>query len=253
MAMKKPKIIDKTPKLTKYNNGGKRTKTTKIIWHYTGKSGAKAINTINNWFNAITNGYKQNGKYLYASAHYLADLDGTLYSYIPENYIAYTSNSANYYSIGVECATTGTDDHYTDEEYKSMVELGAWLADKHNLDPRKDFLTHTDIVGKAYKICPRYFVEHPSEWKKFKQDCYDYMHNKTQTTVTTKTKYLRVLQDVNIHKTADFKSDSVCGKLTKGTVATIVKKIEKEGTDMYLCKAGYYITASSKYVEMFEK
>ena len=68
MAVSKPTIIDKTPKLTKFNNGGKRFQTTKIIWHYTGKAEAKAINTINNWFNAITNGYKVNGKYLYASS-----------------------------------------------------------------------------------------------------------------------------------------------------------------------------------------
>ncbi|MGM9533842.1 MAG: N-acetylmuramoyl-L-alanine amidase, partial [Intestinibacter sp.] len=239
----KPKVIDKTPKLTKFNNGGKRAKTTKIIWHYTGKAGVKAIDTINNWFNQITQGYKVNGKYIYASSHYLTDLDGSIYSYIPEDYIAYTSNSANSYSIAVECATTGKDDHYTQEEYESMVKLGAYLADKHNLDPRKDFLTHTDIVGKDYKICPRYFVEHPTAWKQFKQDCYDAM----------KTKYLIVLKAVNVHNKPDFESETICGKVEPRTALTIVEKIERQGTDMYLTKAGYYITASSKYVEVFTK
>ena len=252
MSVKKPKIINKTPKLTRFNNGGKRAKTTKIIWHYTGKAGVKAIDTINNWFNEITKGYIQNGKYLYASSHYLADLDGSLYSYIPEDYIAYTSNSANSYSIGVECATTGKDDHYTEEEYKSMVELGAWLAYKYGLDPRKDFLRHTDIVGKAYKICPRYFVEHPTEWKKFKQDCYDYMR-KDKNTPTAKTQYLRVLQEVNVHDKPNFNKNSICGKAEKGEALTIIKKIERKGTDMYYVKAGYYITASTKYVEVFER
>lgn len=62
-----------------------------------------------------------------------------------------------------------------------------------------------------------------------------------------------MLQDVNVHSTPDFKSSSVCGKAEKGEALTIVKKIERSGTDMYLVKAGYYITASSKYVEVFER
>ena len=247
MAVSKPTIIDKTPKLTKFNNGGKRFQTTKIIWHYTGKAEAKAINTINNWFNAITNGYKVNGKYLYASSNYLCDLDGTIYSYIPEDYIAYASNSANKYSISIECATTGSDDHYTESEYESMVQLGAYLADKYNLDPRKDFLTHTDIVGKNYKICPRYFVENPREWEKFKLDCYNKLRKQE------KTKYLRTLTNVNLHNKPNFDESSVCAVAKKGTVLTIIKEIEREGTNMYLTRAGTYITASTKYVETFEK
>lgn len=70
---------------------------------------------------------------------------------------------------------------------------------------------------------------------------------------TTKQQYLRVLQDVNIHSTPDFDASSVCGKVEKGEALTIIKKIERTGTDMYYVKAGYYITASTKYVEVFER
>lgn len=70
---------------------------------------------------------------------------------------------------------------------------------------------------------------------------------------TTKQQYLRVLQDVNIHSTPDFDANSICGKAQKGEALTIIKKIERKGTDMYYVKAGYYITASTKYVEVFEK
>ena len=76
---------------------------------------------------------------------------------------------------------------------------------------------------------------------------------KIPSTTTTKTQYLKVLQDVNVHSTPDFNSSSVCGKAEKGEALTIVKKIERPGTDMYLVKAGYYITASSKYVKVFER
>ena len=78
-----------------------------------------------------------------------------------------------------------------------------------------------------------------------------YIAEKQET--TTKQQYLRVLQDVNIHSTPDFDASSVCGKAEKGEALTIIKKIERTGTDMYYVKAGYYITASPKYVEVFER
>ena len=70
-----------------------------------------------------------------------------------------------------------------------------------------------------------------------------------------KTKYLRVLKDVNMHKTPDFNSESVCGEAKAGTALTIVKRVDVKDskTDMYLVKSGVYITASTKYVEVFEK
>lgn len=183
MTYKKPKITKMTPELTKYNNGGKRSKTTKIAWHYTGSHDVKAIDTLKNWFDKISEGYKINGEYQYISSNYLIDLDGTIYEYIPENYIAYNTNEANEYSIGIECATTGTDDHYTDEEYKSMIQLGAYLADKYNLNPRKDFIRHYDVTGK---ICPKYFVNNPKAWEKFKNDSYNEINNEKDNAVTNK-------------------------------------------------------------------
>lgn len=72
--------------------------------------------------------------------------------------------------------------------------------------------------------------------------------------VASKTKYLRIIADsVNIHSSADFNSSSVVGKVKKGDVFTIAQKIERTGTDMYKLKSGVYITASTKYVEVFER
>lgn len=173
MTVSKPKMINKTPStMTKHIVGGVRRRTTKIAWHYTGAHDVKGINTINNWFNSINRGEQGNR---YASSHFVMDLDGTIYEYIPMKRIAWTTNAANYYSIGIECATTGSDDHYTDEEYVSMVKLGAWLAQYYGLDPREDFIRHYDVTEK---ICPRYFVNHFDKWKQFKLDCYNYLHGK---------------------------------------------------------------------------
>lgn len=69
-----------------------------------------------------------------------------------------------------------------------------------------------------------------------------------------KTKYLRVIADkINIHNKADFNLSSVVGEVEKGDVFTITQKIERTGRDMYKLKSGVYITASPKYVEVFEK
>lgn len=70
---------------------------------------------------------------------------------------------------------------------------------------------------------------------------------------TNKTKYVRILQDVNIHNKADFEKESVVGKVTAGGAYTVVETIKRSGTDMYKLKSGVYITASPKYVEVFEK
>ena len=72
--------------------------------------------------------------------------------------------------------------------------------------------------------------------------------------VASKTKYLRIIADsVNIHSSADFNSSSVVGEVKKGDVYTIAQKIERTETDMYKLKSGVYITASTKYVEVFER
>lgn len=69
-----------------------------------------------------------------------------------------------------------------------------------------------------------------------------------------KTKYLRVIADkINIHNKANFNSSSVVGEVEKGDVFTITEKIERTGTDMYKLKSGVYITASTKYIEVFER
>jgi hypothetical protein len=174
--VQKPEMIEKFMKINKYGRPGtKRRRTTKIAWHFTGQHDVSAKNTVSYFSNVVANGYRVNGRYIYASSHLVMGLEGEIYHIIPFNEIAYTTNSANAYSVGVECATTGSDDHYTDKEYVSMIKTGAWLAKLYGLDPRKDFIRHYDVTGK---ICPRYFVNNVKAWKQFKLDCYNYMIGK---------------------------------------------------------------------------
>ena len=270
MTIMKPAMANKTPKhISGFIAGGKRARTTKIAWHYTGAHDVKAINTINNWFNKINKGYKINGKYVYASSHFLCDLDGTIYKYVPMDRIAWTTNSANSYSIGIECATSGKDDHYTDAEYKSMVKLGAWLAQYYKLDPRTDFIRHYDVTKK---ICPRYFVNNSAKWKQFKLDCYNYMIGKLKDSgirnctngkgnsilntskpapkPTTKKFQIQTLDKLNVRKVADWKAPAVT-TVKKGQFLDVVDTVDaKNGsTKMYKLDSGLYITASTKYVK----
>ena len=69
----------------------------------------------------------------------------------------------------------------------------------------------------------------------------------------TKTKYVRILKDINIHNKPDFDAANVIGKVTAGGAYTVVETIKRTGTDMYKLKSGVYITASPKYVEVFER
>ena len=271
MSIVKPTIVEKWQKKNKYGRPGTPLNYTKVAIHYTGEADVKGSATVNYFNNVVANGTKVNGKYVYASAHFVIDLDGTIYQLIPTDERCYCTNSANRYATGIEVATTGQDNHYTDATYKSMVHLCAWLCDRKGLDCKKDIIRHTDVVGRAYKLCPIYMVLNPSKYTQFKLDCANLKAGKIKTsniinctngkgkvtviptTATTKTKYIRILKDVNIHSKADFNSSSVVGKVTAGGAYTVVETIKRTGTDMYKLKSGVYITASPKYVEVFEK
>ena len=154
--------------------GTKRSRTTKIAWHYTGIAKVPAINTVK-YFENLKAGIKVNGKYTYASSQYVIGLNGEIYQLMPDEEIAYTTNQANSYSIGIECAHLNANGEYTDAEYRSMVWLGVQLCKKYGLNPLKDFIRHYDVTGK---FCPMWFVKHVDAWKQFKQDCYNVLCGK---------------------------------------------------------------------------
>lgn len=273
MAVIKPTTIKKYFTKSKYNRpGDKRSRTTKIAWHYTGKAGVSALSTWN-YFEGLKVGqyYIVNGvkKYIYASSHFIVGLDGEIYECMPLNEIGYTTNEANAYSIGIECATTGSDDHYTDKQYKAMVHLGAWLAQEYKLNPIEDAIRHKDVTGK---VCPRYFVNNIDKWKQFKTDQYNLLKGKitladiknctngkgevTQVKAPvvnyTNKRVVNVSsEDLNIRDTADWNAKP-SGVIKKGGNAEVVSKVSaKNGTtEMYKLKNGKYVTTSDKYVKL---
>lgn len=100
------------------------------------------------------------------SANYVVGLDGEIIRCVPENEIAYASNSYNSISLSIENCHPDKSGKLKDETYESLVRLTAFLADKYGLD-REHIIRHYDVTGK---ICPRYFVEHPDKWEVFLDD-----------------------------------------------------------------------------------
>mgnify|MGYP002710742973 CR=1 FL=1 len=127
--------------------GTKRNRTTKIAVHYVGNANSKAINNRNYFENLKNQG--KNGTY--ASSHYIVGLDGEVIQCVPDDEVAYTTNSANTYSIGIECCH-GSDGTFNSKTRSSLVELVAMLLKKYNLTS-DDIIRHYDVTGKLCPIC----------------------------------------------------------------------------------------------------
>lgn len=279
MSIAKPKIVERWQKKNKYGRPGTYLKATKVAIHYTGQADVEGCKTVSYFNNVVANGYKVNGKYVYASAHFVIDLDGTIYQLIPTNERCYATNSANSYAIGIEVATTGKDNHYTDATYKSMVHLCAWLCHSESIDCKKDIITHTDVVGKSYKLCPIYMVKNPSKMTQFKLDAYNLKAGKIKvadiknctndkgevtkvptmstatSTDTSKMKLIKNIsnENINIRNIADWNGKAI-GQLRPGDSLTYVSTVDaKNGnTKMYKTILGTYVTASNKYTKLIE-
>lgn len=147
----------------------KRGKTTKIAIHWVGNAGSSAKNNRDYFNNSGVS----------ASSHYIVGLDGEIIRCVPEDEIAYTTNSANSYSIGIENCHPDWTGKFNDKTYNSLVELCADLCKRYKLNPLDDLIRHYDVTKKC---CPKWFVDNPKEWNKFKNDVKECMHSDNEVT-----------------------------------------------------------------------
>lgn len=169
------KIIEKLLTPNKYSRPQKKLIGVRgVVVHWVANPQASAEANRNFFEN------RKLGKTGYGSAHYIIDLDGDVIRCIPENEMAYHVGSETYTkealsklstypnncTIGIECCHVDWNGKMTDATYNTLVELATDLLKKYKLTA-DDLWLHKEVVG--WKDCHKWFVDHPDEWKKFKE------------------------------------------------------------------------------------
>ena len=131
-----------------------------IVVHYTANPGSTAQNN-RDYFNGLKDSHETE-----ASSNFIVGLDGEIIQCVPTWEMAYASNSRNIDTVSIECCHPDETGKFTDETYRSLVQLTAWLCVKFNLT-EDQVIRHYDVTGKN---CPKYFVENEDAWAQFKED-----------------------------------------------------------------------------------
>ncbi len=127
-----------------------------IVVHYVGNPNTTAQNNRDYFNKSDTD----------VSSHFVIGLEGEIIQCIPLWEKSAASNHRNGDTISIEVCHPDKSGEFTEEAYEALIKLIVWLCDNFSLD-EKDILRHYDITEKK---CPKYYVEHPKEWKKLKQD-----------------------------------------------------------------------------------
>lgn len=139
-----------------------------IVVHYTANPGSTAMEN-RNYFEGLKDSQKT-----HASSHFIVGLGGEIIQCIPTKEEAYASNTRNSDTLSIECCHYRKDGKFDKKTYASLIRLCAYLCHRFGLT-EKDIIRHYDVTGKN---CPKYFVEHPKAWKKFKSDVKEALDNK---------------------------------------------------------------------------
>ena len=131
-----------------------------IVVHYTANPGSTAQEN-RDYFNGLKDSHETE-----ASSNFIVGLNGEIIQCVPTWEMAYASNSRNIDTVSIECCHPDESGKFTDETYRSLVQLTAWLCVKFNLT-EDQVIRHYDVTGKN---CPKYFVENEDAWAQFKED-----------------------------------------------------------------------------------
>ena len=131
-----------------------------LVIHYTANPGSTAQEN-RDYFNGLQ--YSQETE---ASSNFVVGMDGEIIQCVPTWEVAYASNERNFDTVSIECCHPDDSGEFTDETYRSLVQLTAWLCLKFDLS-EDDVIRHYDVTGK---VCPKYFVDHEDAWEEFRQN-----------------------------------------------------------------------------------
>ena len=143
---------------SEYTRPQTKINPTAIAWHYVGNPSSTALSN-RDYFESLKDSHETK-----ASCHYIIGLEGEIIQCIPDLEKSFCTNQANDYTISIECCHPDNTGKFTEATYKSMIWLGKYLMQKYDI---KNNIRHYDITGK---ICPKWFVDNPNEWEKFKSE-----------------------------------------------------------------------------------
>ncbi len=147
--------------------GIKLEKVNGIVIHYTANPGTEA-KANRDYFESRKD--QENTAVNKVSSHFVVGLDGEIIQCIPLNEIAYASNDRNQDTISIECCHPGKNGKFNKKTYHSLVKLCAWLCARYEIADKADIIRHYDVTGK---LCPLYYVKHPSKWEKLQTDIWN--------------------------------------------------------------------------------
>ena len=128
-----------------------------IVIHYTANPGSSAQNN-RDYFNSSQS---------QVSSHFVVGLNGEIIQCVPLNEQSSASNRRNVDTISVEVCHPDSTGEFSIPSYNAAVKLCVWLCKNFRLD-EDDIIRHYDCEGADHKLCPKYYVEHPDSWEKFK-------------------------------------------------------------------------------------
>lgn len=147
--------------------GIKLEKVNGIVIHYTANPGTGA-KANRDYFESRKD--QENTAVNKVSSHFVVGLDGEIIQCIPLNEIAYASNDRNQDTISIECCHPGKNGKFNKKTYHSLVKLCAWLCVRYEIADKTDIIRHYDVTGK---LCPLYYVKHPSKWNVLRTDIWN--------------------------------------------------------------------------------
>lgn len=157
----KPEIDVQLLTVNEYSRPGTETEKIRgIVVHYTANPGSTAMDN-RNYFESLKDTHATE-----VSSNFVIGIEGEIVQCVPTWEVAYASNSRNIDTVSIECCHPDESGVFTNETYRSMVQLCAWLCLKFDLD-EEDVIRHYDVTGKN---CPKYFVEDEEAWERFRAD-----------------------------------------------------------------------------------
>ena len=151
-----------------------------VVLHWVGNPGTSALQT-RAYFEGLKNQSLNNPKAAFASAHFVVGLEGEIVQCLPLDEMAYHVGARVYTpeatgrfghypnncTIGIELCHPARDGKFTPETWMSAAELAALLLKRFGLETETCLWTHNAVT---LKDCPKYFVEHPEAFERFKLD-----------------------------------------------------------------------------------